>query len=215
MFFFWGTAKHKLIIRKAGTKFCDTCEVARPFSDIAQYGTAHIYFCRWVTSRKYLNVCDFCGEGLFLNKNEIENSFEKDPIPFWDRRGWLILATAVALIFLLLIWVSVASPSDEKPYMHNAKAGDLWLMDYKKISVIDTKSYSTSYGIAQVNKVTPDGVFLKFGNHHFDSEKSAHSSLAGDIHKNEANYYDELVLLNAKNLEDIKVNRVVKLVYVP
>jgi hypothetical protein len=216
MFFFWGTARHEVIVRKAGTQFCDTCEVARPFSDIAQYRTAHIYFCRWVTHRQYIHACDVCGKGLLFNKTEFEAKLETDPIPFWDRKGWLIPASTVTLTALFVTWMSVVtSPTDSRPYMQGAKVGDLWLMDYTKLSIVDTKSYTTAYGVARVNEVTPDGIILKFGNHHYDSEKSAYSSLAGDTHKNEANYYDQLVLFNEKNLVDIKANQVVKMVYVP
>ena len=83
------------------TKYCETCEQTRSFNVILEYRYWGLYWLfNFVTSKKYLLVCEVCQRGVRLEKTEVKIKHKTAPIPFMHKYGLLILAGLI-LIFAL------------------------------------------------------------------------------------------------------------------
>ncbi|MCZ4305549.1 hypothetical protein O4G98_12465 [Zoogloeaceae bacterium G21618-S1] len=93
----WGSGGGGKDLGQIELRNCPTCEKTRPFHLYIQYKYAHLYYLRWVTSRKYHLACDVCHRGVELETKAVEAKLEKDPIPFMTRFGWTFLVGLVAI----------------------------------------------------------------------------------------------------------------------
>jgi hypothetical protein len=98
----WGSGGKEADLGQVELRNCPTCERERPFKLLLQYRYAHLYYLRWVTSRKYFLACDVCRHGSELDTARIEAKFDKHPIPFMTRFGWAFLVGGVVLFFLMV-----------------------------------------------------------------------------------------------------------------
>jgi hypothetical protein len=98
----WGSGGGGGDLGEVEQRQCLTCEKVRSFKLLLQYRYAHIYWLRWVTSRKYFVACDVCQRGSEVEESAVKPHLTADPIPFMTRFGWAFLVGGIALIFLLV-----------------------------------------------------------------------------------------------------------------
>ena len=94
----WGSGGGEIDLGQVEIRPCATCEKERPFKLFLFYRYAHLYYLRWVTSKKYHLACDVCRRGWELEAAEVEAKLEKNPIPFMTRFGWTFLVGFIALM---------------------------------------------------------------------------------------------------------------------
>ncbi len=164
----WGSGGEVKDIKDTGTKFCPTCETARPFKLIVQYKTAHIYYCKWVTSKQYMNICTICSRGQQYDTKEIEKTLDKPAIPFWDRRGWLIPAFLIAITFLFAISFSIDKNDKTGAYLKAPKKGDLYVVNLAKM--FKNTDQDKMYSLLKVVDITTDGLVVQISNTYYDKE---------------------------------------------
>jgi len=97
----WGSGGGSGDLGQVEERQCLTCEKVRPYKLLLQYRYAHVYWLRWVTSRKYFVACDVCLRGNEVEESVVKPHLTTDPIPFMTRFGWAFLVGGIALIFLL------------------------------------------------------------------------------------------------------------------
>lgn len=106
----WGSGGGGGDLGVVETKRCQTCDNERPFKLMLQYRYWHVYNLRGLTSKKYLMVCDVCHYGRELDAAGVERNFEKHPIPFMTRNGWMFLLVLGALVVGLMVIGMVSPP---------------------------------------------------------------------------------------------------------
>lgn len=83
------------------TKYCETCEKTSSFNVILEYRYWGLYWLfNFVTSMKYLLVCEVCQRGVRLEKTEVKQKHKTASIPFMHKYGFLILASLISIFVL-------------------------------------------------------------------------------------------------------------------
>ena len=76
----------------AQTRRCEICNQIRQFQNFLSYRYWALYgVFGFVTERHYLVACEICGRGQEIEKRAAEAEFDRDPIPFMQRFGLLVL----------------------------------------------------------------------------------------------------------------------------
>jgi hypothetical protein len=104
----WGTRTRSLNLGTYPGRRCETCRGDRPFSLWLRYTCDYIFdpALSKVLERKYVAVCESCGEGALLDTKTMDAAFSRDPIPWPDRLGFVIGGGAIALVGLLIFVAS-------------------------------------------------------------------------------------------------------------
>ena len=96
----WGSGGGGADLGQVELRQCPTCDKQRPFKLLLQYRYAHLYWLRWVTSKKYFVACDVCYRGNEVQAADVEPNLTTNPIPFMTRFGWTFLVGGVGLVIL-------------------------------------------------------------------------------------------------------------------
>jgi hypothetical protein len=208
----WGSGGGAKDIKDTGTKFCPTCETARPFKLMVQYKTAHVYYCKWVSSKQYLNICTICSRGEVCDTKETEKSLEKPVIPLWDRRGWLIPATLIAITFLFVISLSLDKNDKTEAYLKSPQIGDLYVVNLAKM--FKKTEQDKMYSLLKVVEVRSDGLVVQISNTFYDKVNRPTIDIEKKAIVNENYFSDTNVLLTNENIKkfiaDSAINQVVR-----
>jgi hypothetical protein len=82
---------------------CAKCDCEREFVLRMKYEYGHFYHLfGWVMSREYQLICPACAHGWRIEPRNARALIGRDPVPFHQRAGWLVLV-------LLVVVVAVAS----------------------------------------------------------------------------------------------------------
>jgi len=103
----WGSNSKEVDLGFVESKVCANCEKTRPFKLILQYCYSHFFFIfGWLTSKKYLLLCEECQHGESVDSNQIEATLDRHPIPFMRRYGWTFLFAYLVglLLFAIFFW---------------------------------------------------------------------------------------------------------------
>lgn len=98
----WGSGGDSADLGQIETCYCPTCEKERPFKLFLFYKYEHLYYCRWVSEKKYHLACDICRRGRELNTKEVEAKLKKNPIPFMTRFGGAFLIGFILFIVIIV-----------------------------------------------------------------------------------------------------------------
>lgn len=101
---FYGWGKRALPLLDIGTYHCSQCG-DRPFRIFVNYSYFHLYWIfGFITGRRYIAACTNCSRGAMLEKKQVAPLFApkpiKDPIPFMERWGFAVLASAAIVFFI-------------------------------------------------------------------------------------------------------------------
>jgi len=104
----WGSRTRSLNLGTYPGRRCETCQGDRPFGLWLRYTCDYIFdpALSKVLERKYVAVCESCGQGALLDTKTIEAALKKDPIPWQDRLGFVVGAGAIALVALVVFVVT-------------------------------------------------------------------------------------------------------------
>lgn len=102
---FYGWGKRALPVMDLGTHHCAQCG-DRPFRIFLNYSYFNLYWIfGLVTRRRYIAACTNCSRGTMLDKKQVQPLFApnpiKDPVPFMDKWGLAMLASAVVMFFVI------------------------------------------------------------------------------------------------------------------
>ena len=103
---FYGWGKKAVPVLDLGLGQCAQCG-NRPFRVILNYSYFNLY---WVfgavTRRRYIAACNNCSRGTLLDKIQVkpllDHAPKKDPVPFMDKWGLALLASAF-VVFLAVV----------------------------------------------------------------------------------------------------------------
>lgn len=94
----WGWQKRSINLSRRETHWCSNCGQQRPFSLFLQYACWRLYWIfGFVTSRRYMKQCSFCGGEWWLDSRKVDPSVHV-PIPFMQRFGLLSLIAAITVV---------------------------------------------------------------------------------------------------------------------
>lgn len=95
--FHWGTDSSDL--GRLGMLSCSVCQSVQPAVGKIVYKYAGVmWLFSFVTQREYYKICNRCQNGWLLEKNSIQNSVEKDNIPFMRKYGILFFLAFVVFV---------------------------------------------------------------------------------------------------------------------
>ncbi|MBO9686171.1 MAG: hypothetical protein J7598_06140 [Mitsuaria chitosanitabida] len=167
---------------------CQTCERERPFKLALQYKIHHLYHVfQWVSSKKYLLVCDVCQRGAELPAKEVEPKLTKNPIPATQRFGWLGL---VLVIGALGVYGKIASDGRSHhvtDYTAAPAVGDLYVIDLNKL----TGESGSTYGVIRVKQVADDKLELEMPHVGYNKVRGAERDIGDASKLNGAGYFED------------------------
>lgn len=95
----WGTGERVVEFDVIERAYCAKCEQERDFFMRLKYEFGHFYHLfGWVISREYQLVCPHCGHGWVLDPVSARAQLGRDPVPFYQRSGWLVMLALFVLI---------------------------------------------------------------------------------------------------------------------
>lgn len=164
MFIAWGHKSQQRAFANAGDFHCNNCGQEQRSTVVLGYTVRHLwYLFRWSTGKVWHTVCETCGQGQrLLNAKTFEASLSRPPIPFIDRRGWLV---GLAILGGLIAMVAVSAAADRKndlAYLRAPRVGDVYEMDYGRDSS-NTTCPDCQYGAALVSAIDDKGVYIHPG----------------------------------------------------
>jgi|GEM_PF-2288764 len=161
MFFAWGHQGQRRVFANAGAFQCSHCEKEQPSTVVLDYTVRHLWFLfRWTTDKVWRSVCETCGNIHRLqNPKTFEAGLSKPPIPFIDRRGWLVGLGGVGALVVLLGVNAAIDDKNNLTYLHAPHVDDVYTMDFGRDSR-NTECPDCQYGAAVVSAVNAEGVYI-------------------------------------------------------
>jgi hypothetical protein len=87
----WSSKNIVMDLDETEKRYCPACNKERPFRTTLSYTFTHFFYLFGVVSNKrYFHVCEICRQGNELNSRLFESGFEKSPISFLHRFGWIV-----------------------------------------------------------------------------------------------------------------------------
>ena len=104
----WGSRSQTLNLGPCPALRCETCGADRPHSRWLRYSYEYLFdpALSKVLERKYVAICETCGQGALLDTKTVEASLKKDPIPWQHRHGFVIGGAAIVAVGLLVYLAS-------------------------------------------------------------------------------------------------------------
>ncbi|MFT4252256.1 MAG: hypothetical protein QM608_07215 [Caulobacter sp.] len=161
MFIAWGHHGQRRVFANAGDFHCNQCGKEQRSTVVLGYTVRHLwYLFRWTTGKAWHTVCETCGHAdRLLNPRTFEAGLSKPPIPFIDRRGWMV---GLGCLGALIVLVGVSASIDDKhnlAYLQAPHVNDVYTMDFGRDSS-STQCPDCQYGAAVVSAVNGDGVYI-------------------------------------------------------
>lgn len=95
----WGTSDWVLTFDLPQREHCQNCRQDQDFELRLKYEYGHFYHLfGFVMSKQYQLVCPVCTHGWLLNARAAEALIGRNPIPFYQRFGWLVLLALIAVV---------------------------------------------------------------------------------------------------------------------
>ncbi|MGO4262055.1 hypothetical protein [Lysobacter sp. TAB13] len=95
----WGASKQVLDFDLSEREYCQQCRQDQDFGLRLKYEHGHFYHLfGWVMSKQYQLVCPDCTHGWVVNPRAAEALIGRNPIPFYQRHGWLVMLALAAII---------------------------------------------------------------------------------------------------------------------
>lgn len=95
----WGWAERIVEFGIEERQHCTRCGEDRDFRMRLKYGYGHFYHLfGWVRHQQYQLVCPVCSHGWLLNRDSALGLVGRDPIPFYQRNGWLVMVALAIVI---------------------------------------------------------------------------------------------------------------------
>ena len=104
----WGSRSQTLNLGAHPTRRCEACRADRPHSLWLRYSYEYLFdpALSKLLERKYVAICEACGEGALLDTKTVEASWKKDPIPWQHRYGFVIGGAAIVAVGTLVYFAS-------------------------------------------------------------------------------------------------------------
>ncbi len=113
---------------------CPSCDKLTEALAVVEY--SYLHFC-WIFSfvfrRHQYIVCGECETDFPADKEEIQQLFHKDPVPFLRRKGWLVTLAIIAIYLAYQGAVSMATSWQTDRYIAEPKEFDLYLANLVKV----------------------------------------------------------------------------------
>ena len=188
MFLVWGNKTAVMDLGAHGQQRCAVCDGERPFRLTVHYQVHHLYYIfKWVTGKKYMLVCAACRCGHDLSTQEVETQLKRNPIPPFDRFGWVLLAGLIGLVALFATVGSISRGRHVKEMLAKPQPGDLYLVDMA--GAMNTGQHS--YGLMRVRKVVGDEVELRVASVGYSRSTTAQKDMDNPAKFNSAGYFQE------------------------
>ena len=101
----WGWGERIIGFDLEDHQLCQNCGQERGFKMRLKYEYGHFYHLfGWVIKKQYQLACPSCTHGWILNTANAESLLDRNPIPFHQRNGWLVM---IALAVVIGIAVAV------------------------------------------------------------------------------------------------------------
>lgn len=165
----WGSSGKSRHAGDAPQQHCNVCGTPRPFFYQVNYTMRHVwYLFRWVTGRKYFQICASCQNGLPVQLEEINvgnltGEKTKDPIPVFDRFGWVL---GLSIVGVFAIYASIQGNVDdqeERIMLSTPIVGDVYTINTGKFlgsSINQSISLNSDFGAFRVSAVQGEDVIL-------------------------------------------------------
>lgn len=102
MLFVWGRRTKVAQAGSAGVRYCGHCRSQAYFARMVQYTSCHLWWIvRWAMRRQPYLVCGNCGGAHHAEQADLAAPELATAIPFWDRRGWLVIVGSFAAFIVL------------------------------------------------------------------------------------------------------------------
>lgn len=197
----WGGGES--VLGEVGTHDCPACKQHGSFSARVGYRYFHIwYLFSFLTGRDYYIQCDNCQNAAKVDKATIKKQFPKDNIPFIRKRGWMIIAIPLAVLFCVGA-VSGAAKSKEnnariesrinEPKVNDIYIGNLALVTgsgFEPGDSSDVKKGDKAYGSMKLVEIDEDELIFAVSIHAYSKE----AGLRKELRKMEYNTEDLLTL---------------------
>ena len=95
----FGTGARLVEFDHVERRHCEHCGIDRNFVLRLKYEYGHFYHLfGWVMSREYQLACPVCTHGWRLEARSARALIGRDPVPFYQRAGWLVLLMLAILV---------------------------------------------------------------------------------------------------------------------
>ncbi|WP_155273467.1 hypothetical protein [Xanthomonas arboricola] len=95
----WGWGERVLTFDLAEHEHCQRCEQHQDFVLRLKYKYGHFYHLfGWVISKQYQLICPVCSHGWIVNASAAEAQIGRNPVPFHQRSGWIVMLALAAII---------------------------------------------------------------------------------------------------------------------
>ncbi|MDH0866562.1 hypothetical protein [Mitsuaria sp. GD03876] len=170
---------------------CATCERERPFKLALQYKIHHLYYLfQWVSSKKYLLVCDVCQRGAELPAKEVEPKLTKHPIPVFQRFSWVLLLGVVAALLLVGKIAADDRGKHVGDYTAAPAAGDLYLIDLNKL----TGESGATYGVIRIKQAADGKLELQMPKVGYNKVRGAQRDIDNPSKVSAPDYFEDKTL---------------------
>ena len=94
-----GREECQLTFQHSEPHFCRTCGESRDFGLRLIYAWGSLFYVAgFVIERQYQLVCPHCGHGWVMDTRDAERMLGGDPVPFYQRSGWIVAAVLSAIV---------------------------------------------------------------------------------------------------------------------
>lgn len=146
----WSSGEKTEDLKIIEKKFCNTCEMTRPFKLFLRYKFSTLqYIYRWVTERQYMLVCEVCQHSILLDAAKAESILGRNPIPFWTRNGWAFLVIGI-IIFSITDFVSYQQ-TNQNVFINSPQLNDIYIVD--QVTLLKDSRLLIRYGLIKVHHV--------------------------------------------------------------
>jgi len=173
MLYVWGSGTKTVVAAQdIGVQRCEICENDQSYRAMLTYRYRHFwYLIRFVTSRKYAAYCNRCNNGHVIERAAIADKLASDPVPFMDRRGWMVGLGAIAALVGLVVVVGIQHDGEVAKMLAEPKVGDIYEAEISKVS--SGFSNPHVYGLLRIVGIADGKATFEIAHNGYDKKKSA------------------------------------------
>ena len=200
----WGSKRVRRLVSSAEKCQCQDCGSEQPGLIEASYTVRHFcYLLRWVTNKTYYTVCSQCqAVAGRLTPKQIKKSLRKNPIPLYDRLGWVAFLAFIALLMGLAIAGDANDKRNDLAMLSAPRAGDIYEVNTGPSGDVDCRD--CRYGTALVSSVDDKAVYVHFSKRIYNEMTSVTEFVDGQLARDPDQYIAETYVIPRQRLADMR-----------